>query len=104
LAGETDIVYVISMHENAERQVPTPANLERWQDELNFAGDIMLLDYEREVIDGYIDANPGPRYTQAVTVFIDRHMRIRKVGATYENSDEDHAANLALLQQLLLEE
>ena len=100
LAGETDLAYVIVMHANLESQPPTPSNLDRWQSELNFTADAMLLDPGRSVIDEYINANPGPLYTQAVTVILDRDMVIRKVGSTY---DTDHSVNLALLQEILAE-
>jgi hypothetical protein len=101
LAGASDLAVLVAMHENKDKQPPVPANLDRWQAELDFSADAMLLDYGRVVIDAYMDANPGPRYTQAITVFIDKHMRIRYVGGTYE---VDLDANLQLLQELLAEE
>ena len=101
LAGQTGIAYVVSMHENLERQDPVPENLDRWKSEIGFNAHAAVLDYGRAVIDAYIEANPGPRYTEAVTVIIDKNMRIRRVGGTY---DLDHEVNLALMQELLAEE
>ena len=82
------------MHANMQKQTPTATDLGTWQTELDFYGDEMLLDYGRVVMDSYMDANPGPKYTQAVTVIIDRDLRIRYVGGTYET---DHEANLEFL-------
>ena len=86
LAGETDIVYVIAMHENLENQVPTADNFDRWQSELNFEADARLLDPARSIIDQYIDANPGPLYTQAVTVILDRQPPQLTTGAGVESA------------------
>ena len=64
------------MHANMQKQTPTATDLGTWQTELDFYGDEMLLDYGRVVMDSYMDANPGPKYTQAVTVIIDRDLTV----------------------------
>ena len=101
LAGEEDIVYLVAMHANSQKETPSSTDLLHWQDELDFYGDEMLLDYNRVVMDTYMDANPGPKYTQAVTVIIARDMTIRYVGGTYET---DHSANLDLVLDILAED
>lgn len=101
LAGEEDIVYLVAMHANTQKQTPTSTDLAIWQMELDFFGDEMLLDYDRVVMDSYMDANPGPKYTQAVTVIIDRDLRIRYVGGTYET---EHEVNLEMVLEILAEE
>ena len=52
------------------------------------------------VIDAYIEANPKTVYTEAVTVIIDKRMRIRRVGGTY---DRQHGRNVDLLLDLVAE-
>ncbi len=74
------------MNENCDAQVPTPANLDRWQEELGFTG-TLLTDPAREVYSAYADANScgsGPTgCSNAVSVLIDRTMTIRHFGSTY---------------------
>ena len=91
----------MAMHADQDKGPPTALALDRWQEELDFYGTAMMLDFDREVLDDYIDANPGPKYTQAITLIIDKHMRIRRVGSTYEN---DHQLNLDTIYALMAEE
>ncbi len=100
LKDAEDLVYLIAMHADKQKGPPSSFALDRWQQELDFYGDAMLLDFGREVMDAYMDANPGPKYTQAVTVIIDRDLTIRRVGGTY---DTKHKVNLDLLLELLAE-
>ncbi|MEM6991381.1 MAG: hypothetical protein AAF721_12810 [Myxococcota bacterium] len=100
LAGNKDIVYLIGMWQNLEGGEPVGSNLQRWQDEVGFTGTAMLLDYGMSLMNEYADANPGPQYTNSLTVMIDKTGVIRDVNGTYE---EEEAATLALLQQLAAE-
>lgn len=97
LAGFDDIAYVVAMHADTDNGPADPEDLELWQTYHGFEADALLMDNGRNVIDGYIDANPGPTYTEAVTVIIDKEMRIRHVGGTY---DKDDQSNLELLIEL----
>lgn len=99
LSNYDDIVYLIGMWQNKEGGEPVSSNLDRWEDELDFTASGMVLDYGQGVMDLYADANPGPSYTNAVTVIIDRQGVIHAVKGTY---DEDHAATLSLLQELVV--
>ncbi len=101
LKDAEDIVYLIAMHADKQKNPPSSFALDRWQEELDFFGDEMLLDYGRKVMDAYMDANPGPKYTQAVTVILDRNLKIRRVGSTY---DTNHQVNLDKILELLAEE
>ena len=84
-----DIVYLVAMNENCTRQPPAPSDLDRWQTELGFDAQ-MLTDPLRDVYGDYADANgcapgsPGSDgCSNAVTVVIDKTMRIRHFGSTY---------------------
>ncbi len=101
LVGATGISYLVGSHEDATGNEPDGAELRGWQEQLGFEADALLLDRDRRILDAYIDANPGPRYTEAVTVILDRRGVIRRVGSTY---DTDHDGNLELLLELLAEE
>ncbi len=98
LADETDIAYLISMHENKWFDTPRPRDMAEWADALSFEADAFLLDPGRDIIDAYVGANPDRRFTEAVTVVIDRNLRIRFVGGTY---DTGHERNLTLIEALL---
>lgn len=95
-----DIAYVAGLWQNKDGNEPVGSDLERWQAELNFTADVGVLDYAQQVFQHYANANPGPSYTNAVTVIIDRRGVIRDVKGTY---DTDEAGTLALLQQLAAE-
>lgn len=98
LAGIDDIAYLIASHADVNGESVEPAELLAWQQEHGFEADALLTDDGRVLMDTYMDANPGPEYTQAVTVIIDQEMNIHKVGGTY---DTDHQENLALLLELV---
>ena len=100
LAGINDIAYVVAAHADFDKGTVEPEDIELWPLQHGFSYDHLLIDEGREVMDAYFDANPGPKYTQAVTVIIDKNMVIRKVGSTY---DTDHDANLDLLLELIEE-
>jgi len=99
-----DIVYLIAMQNGGATigsdAPPTVAALEQWVQELDFTATHLLLDPDWSVLNRYWDANPGGTYSQAVTVIIDKKMKIRRVGDTY---DTNHQVNLELLQQLVNE-
>lgn len=97
LAGNDDIVYLIGLWQNLEGGEPVGSNLDRWQDEVGFTGTAMMLDYGKVVFDLYAQANPGPTYSNAVTVIIDKEGVIADVKGTYET---DEAGTLALLTEL----
>ena len=89
LAGEEDIVYLIAMTENCASSPAAPSELADWQAELDFEA-ILMTDPAREVWDAYAEANDcgptpvgGPGCSNAVTVLIDKQMRIRQFGETY---------------------
>lgn len=79
------------MTENCDGQPATGDELADWQAELDFEA-VLMTDPAREVYDGYADANNceagggvgGPGCSNAVTVLIDRQMRVRYFGSTYE--------------------
>ena len=97
LSGYDNISYIIASHADIDGQSVEPNELLAWQGEHGFEADHLLIDQNRSLMDTYMQANPGPNYTQAVTVIIDKNMQIRKVGGTY---DTDHNANLQLLIDL----
>ena len=101
LAGETDVSYLIASHADVNRDTVEGSEIEAWPVQHGFSYDALLLDNGRNIIDRYVDANPGPNYTEAVTVIIDKQMRIRHVGGTYEEANDD---NLELILELLAEE
>jgi hypothetical protein len=98
LAGIDDIAYLIASHADIDGNSVEPAEIEAWQLEHGFEADALLIDQGQALMNTYTAANPGPNYTQAVTVIIDRDMVIHKVGGTY---DTDHEANLQLLLDLV---
>ena len=101
LKAATEMVVVLALHADKVRQEPTAAAGDRWQAELGFTADVIVMDYGRRITDLYQDANASAgRMTQAVRVFIDKTMKIRFVGSTY---DVDPAGDLATLQELLAE-
>ncbi len=97
LSGHSDIVYLIGMWQNIDGGEPVASDLGRWEDDLDFTTTEMVLDYGQGVMNLYADANPGPTYTNAVTVVIDQQGVIRTVKGTYDTDDE---GTLALLQEL----
>jgi len=101
LAGETGIAYLIGSHADVNRQTVEANEIEMWPVQHGFSYDALLLDNGRNIIDRYVAANPGQTYTEAVTVIIDKQMRIRHVGGTYDPANDD---NLDLLLELLEEE
>jgi hypothetical protein len=107
LAGLPQIAYVVAMTEDGNKKYPEPNDAIAWKNELGFASDALLLDPDvtpegmkipAAVMSQYVAANPGPKYTEAITVILDKEMRIRKVGGTYEDTTND--SNLELLLQL----
>lgn len=77
------------MNENCTKNPPTANDLNKWQSELGFQG-IMLTDPLRSVYTDYANANGcapsspgGPGCSNAVTVVIDKKMKIRHFGRTY---------------------
>ena len=100
LSGLDNIAYVVAMHEDYNGGPPDKADFEAWVNEHGFRADALLIDADRAVIDAFMLANPGPKYTEAVTVVLDQQMRIRRVGGTY---DTEHDKNLELLLQLAAE-
>jgi len=98
LAGIDNIAYAIAAHADVDGNSVEPEEMLAWALEHGFSADHLLIDENREVMDAYFEANPGPKYTQAVTVIIDKNMVIRKVGSTY---DTEHEANLELLLELV---
>ena len=100
LSGQTEIAYVIGMWQNLDGGEPLPSNLQRWSDELGFFADGLVLDYGQGVMNEYADANPGPSYTNAVTVVIDKQGVIRAVKGTYDSTEDE---TLELLRQLALQ-
>ena len=97
LSGLDNIVYIIAIQEDARGDEPDGDDLLRWQEEHGFRADALVLDGDRRLMDAYIRDNPGPTYSQAITVIFDTEMRIRRVGGTY---DTNHDQNLALLLEL----
>jgi hypothetical protein len=100
LAGITDIVYIVASHADVNGDSVEPSEMAAWETELGFTADELVIDDNRDLMDTYMDANPGPQYTQAVTVIVDKNMEIQKVGGTY---DTDHDENLQLLLDLAAE-
>jgi hypothetical protein len=100
LAGLDDIAYLVAMNEDVDGDEPDGDDLSRWRQHHGFEADALLLDPDWLVMDSYAEANAGQTYTQAITVIIDKQMRIRHVGGTYAS---DHDANLAMLLQLAQE-
>lgn len=88
------------MYEDRDFNPADAGDLARWRAQLAFEADAMLIDPGRALMDRYVAANPGPLYTQAITVLLDRALRIRFVGGTY---DEDHANTLEVVQMLVSE-
>ena len=90
LQGEEDIAYLIGMTENCTRQPATASELPDWQSELDFEA-VLMTDPARMVYGAYADANDcpdgggvgGPGCTNAVSVIIDKQMRVREFGTTY---------------------
>lgn len=87
--GRDDIVYLVAMTENCSGQPATGRELADWQSELEFEG-VLITDPARDVYNAYADANDceptmpgGPGCSNAVTVLIDRDMRVRYFGSTY---------------------
>ena len=91
LLGATQIDYLVAMNEDCDRNPPSPSDLDRWQSELGFDA-TMMTDPLRDVYGDYADANGcesgmgpgGDGCSNAVTIIIDKHMRIRHFGSTYE--------------------
>ncbi len=90
LQGNDDIVYLVAMTENCASSPATAGELAPWQAELDFDA-VLMTDPLRDVYNAYADANNceptspgGPGCSNAVTVLIDKEMRIRHFGATYE--------------------
>ena len=98
LAGIEDMAYVVASHADVYKGSVEAEEIELWPLQHGFFYDHLLIDDGRKVMDAYFDANPGPKYTQAVTVIIDKNMVIRKVGSTY---DTEHDENLTLLLELI---
>ena len=89
LQGEEDIAYLVAMTENCSSQSATADELPAWQSELMFDA-VLMTDPVREVYQQYADANGcedsppgGPGCSNAVSVLIDKQMRIRHFGTTY---------------------
>lgn len=77
------------MNENCSRNPPSASDLDRWPSELGFQA-VLMADPLRTVYSDYATANGcansppgGPGCSNAVTVIIDKHMRIRYFGRTY---------------------
>lgn len=100
LAGEQGVAYLIASHADVNRDTVEANEIELWPQQHGFSYDALLLDNGRNIIDRYVDANPGQTYTEAVTVIIDKEMRIRHVGGTYDEADN---SNLELIEELLAE-
>ncbi len=90
LQGKTGVTYLIAMNENCAKNPPTNGDLDKWKSELGFEG-IQLTDPLRSVYTDYAQANGcahsapgGPGCSNAVTVVIDKKMKIRHFGATYK--------------------
>ena len=101
LASEEDVAFLIAAHADVNRDSVEAEEIEAWPVQHGFDYDALLLDNGRIIMDRYIDANPGQTYTQAVTVIIDKNMRIRHVGGTYDEANDE---NLDLILELLAEE
>ena len=99
LAG-LDIHYIVTSHADYNGGSIEANEILAWPNEHGFTYDSLLLDNGQVIMNQYTSANPGPNYTQAVTVIIGKDMRIRKVGGTY---DTNHNENLQLLLQLVNE-
>jgi hypothetical protein len=87
--GEQEIAYLVAMTENCNSQPATADELPDWQMELDFEA-VVMTDPVREVYQQYADANGcedtppgGPGCSNAVSVLIDKQMRIRHFGPTY---------------------
>ena len=91
-------MYIVGSHADVNRNSVEGSEILMWPEQHGFYADALVLDNGRNIIDMYIDANPGPTYTEAVTVVFDKEMRIRKVGGTYEAADD---SNLELMLQLV---
>ncbi|TPV94023.1 MAG: hypothetical protein B7733_17445 [Myxococcales bacterium FL481] len=98
------MIYLVGMQNGGtsigSNAPPTVEALDRWVDELDFEATHLLLDPDWEVIERYWDANPGGTYSQAVTAIVDRGMKIRRIGDTY---DTNHELNLSILEEILSE-
>lgn len=78
------------MTENCDKQPATASELSDWQSELQFDA-VLMTDPARTVYQQYADANGceagggvgGPGCSNAVSVIIDKEMRIRHFGTTY---------------------
>lgn len=84
------MVYLVAMTENCDGQPATGSELADWQAELGFEG-VLVTDPAREVFDAYAEANAceagggpgGDGCSNAITVLIDKQMRVRYFGSTY---------------------
>jgi hypothetical protein len=90
LQNETDVAYLVAMTENCSRQPASASELAPWATELKFTA-VLLTDPAREVYNAYAQANNcqhsspgGPGCSNAVTVIIDKTMRVRYFGTTYQ--------------------
>ena len=105
LKNQTEIVYLLAMTENCKSQPARSTELAPWAAELKFTG-VLMTDPVRKVYNSYANANNctksgpgGPGCSNAVTVLIDKKMRVRYFGATYKCGTGDgsrcgSAANL----------
>ncbi len=96
LAG-ADINYVIGAHADVNGNSIEPEEIVLWPAQHGFDYTALVLDHNRVIADAYIDANPGPQFTQAVVIVLDAEMRIVEIRGTY---DEDDQGTLDLLLQL----
>ncbi|MCA9664138.1 MAG: hypothetical protein KC503_01075 [Myxococcales bacterium] len=106
LLGHNDIVYIVAMTENCQRQPASASELAPWASELAFDA-VLVTDPVRQVYNAYASANNcqpsapgGPGCSNAVTVIIDKTMRVRYFGRTYlcgtgENSRCGEAPNIS---------
>lgn len=84
------MAYLVGMTENCNSQPATASELPDWQSELNFEG-VLMTDPARAVYNQYALANNcmmgggvgGPGCSNAVSVLIDKQMRVRHFGTTY---------------------
>ena len=94
------MAYIVAAHADVDGGTVEADEIEKWPLQHGFDYDALLIDNGRTVMDRYVEANPGQTYSQVVTVIIDKNMRIRRVGGTYDEADD---GDLELIQQLLAE-
>ncbi|MEQ9321753.1 MAG: hypothetical protein RIF41_21475 [Polyangiaceae bacterium] len=96
LAG-LDIAYVIGGHSDVDGNSIEADEIVNWPAQHGFDYSALVLDNGRVIADNYIDANPGPTFTEAVVIVLDAEMRIVQIRGTY---DQDDDSTLQLLLQL----